>query len=71
MGTITPEELLKLWKLEQVSVEMAMGHVLQNLVRMHTLDRSTDSTLYKLRRDVDELLTHSGIKPRSKDKRKN
>jgi hypothetical protein len=54
-----------------VTVEMAMGHVLQNLVRMHTLDKTNGSTLYKLRRDVDELLAHSGIKPRSKDKRKN
>jgi hypothetical protein len=67
---MTPEELLKLWKLEQVTVEMAMGHVLQNLVRMHALDKTNSPKLYQLRRDVDELLAHSGIKPRSKDKRK-
>ena len=42
MGTITPSELLKLWKLEKLSVEMAVGHILQNLVNMHTTIEMVD-----------------------------
>jgi hypothetical protein len=69
MGTVSPEELLKLWQLEKVTVEMAMGHVVQNLVSMHALVKANNTTLHKLRADVRDLLAHSGSKPRSKDKR--
>ncbi len=69
MGTMTPKELLKLWKLEKVTVEMAMGHVLQNLVRMHDLIQANNTTLHKLRSDARDLAAHSGTLPRSKNKR--
>ena len=69
MGTMTPSELLKLWKLEKLSVEMAVGHILQNLVNMHTAIEIADASLYKLRADVDGLMTHTGT-PRSKDKKR-
>ena len=70
MGTITPEELLKLWKLEKMPVEMAIGHILQNLVNMRTTIESTDTTLYKLRADVDGLMAHTGTRPHSTSKQK-
>jgi len=70
MGTITPEELLKLWKLEKMPVEMAIGHILQNLVNMRTTIESTDTTLYKLRADVDGLIAHTGTRPRSTSRQK-
>ncbi len=70
MGTITPDELLKLWKLEKVTVEMAIGHTLQNLVKLHTAIETLDTTLYGLRGDVDGLIAHTGTSPRSKSKRK-
>ncbi len=70
MGTITPDELLKLWKLEKVTVEMAIGHTLQNLVKLHTAIETLDTTLYGLRGDVDGLIAHTGIKPRSTGRQK-
>ncbi len=69
MGTMTPSELLKLWKLEKLSVEMAVGHILQNLVNIHTANETADASLYKLRADVDGLMAHTGM-PRSKDGKK-
>ena len=34
MGTVSPEELARLWRQEQLSVEMAIGHITQNLVHL-------------------------------------
>ena len=68
MSTVTPQELLKLWTLEKVTVEMAIGHILQNLVKAQTSAQNRDTLLYKLRGDVDDLLTHTGVTPRSKSK---
>lgn len=34
MGTVSPEELARLWRQEQLSVEMAIGHITQNLVQL-------------------------------------
>ncbi len=66
MSTMTPDELLKLWTLEKVTIEMAIGHILQNLVKAQTNAQSRDTSLYKLRSDVDDLLAHTGITPRSR-----
>lgn len=33
MGTMPPEELARLWRQEQMTVEMAIGHITQNLVQ--------------------------------------
>jgi hypothetical protein len=68
MGTVSPEELLDLWKLEKMPLEMAMGHVLQNLVNLNALIETTDTAFYKLRADVDDLVAHTGIELRSKTK---
>jgi len=69
MSTMHPDELLKLWKLEKLPLEMAMGHVLQNLVRMQTTIESHDASLYNLRGHVDGLIAHTGMEPRSRGKR--
>ena len=69
MSTMPPDELLKLWKLEKLPLEMAMGHVLQNLVRMQTTIESHDASLYTLRGHVDGLMAHTGMEPRSRGKR--
>jgi len=34
MAALPPEELLRLWCQEAISVEMAIGHIAQNLVRL-------------------------------------
>jgi hypothetical protein len=66
MSTVTPDELLKLWKLEKVTVEMALGHIIQNLVKLHTNDENLETSLYELRGNVDDLIAHTGIEPRSR-----
>lgn len=34
MGAVSPDELARLWSQEQISVEMAIGQITQNLVRL-------------------------------------
>jgi hypothetical protein len=70
MGTITPEELLTAWKLEQVSVEMAIGHILQNLVKQQTAFDAHNRMLLNLRADVDRLIVQTGLTPTDKGKKK-
>jgi hypothetical protein len=35
MGTMAPDDLARLWRHEQLSTEMAIGHVIQHIVRLH------------------------------------
>ncbi|MFN8494587.1 MAG: hypothetical protein U0350_43700 [Caldilineaceae bacterium] len=55
MATVTPTELFKAWKCGDTPPEMAMGHVLQNLVI--------------LRADVDRLLRHTHLPRADEGKR--
>ena len=67
MGTLPPDELLRLWKLEKLPVEMAIGQILQHLVEMYA---ATDN-LHKLRTDVNRLLAaRVALRPTPKDKPK-
>lgn len=70
MSTLTPQKLLKQWQLEKITVEMAISHILQNLVKMQTAIAATNTTLYNLRADVDSLIAHTGMKPDSKDRKR-
>ena len=63
MSTVTPQELLKAWKREEMTVEMTLGHVVQNLVKLHT-------AFVDLRTDVDCLITHTGLPPSTKGRPK-
>lgn len=63
MSTITPTEQLKLWKLENMQLEMAVGHILQNLVKLQTI-------LADLRTDVDRLMAHTKLPSNPKGKPK-
>jgi len=54
----------------KVTVEMALGHILQNLIKVHAATETLDTSLYGLRGDVDALMAHTGAKPRSQGKRK-
>ena len=56
MATVTPTELLKAWKREEMPSDMAIGHVLQNLVI--------------LRADIDRLIRHIGLSRVDEGKRK-
>ncbi len=35
MGTMKPDELAHLWRQEQLTADMAIGHITQNLVQLH------------------------------------
>ena len=70
MSTITPQELLKQWKLEQIPVEMAMGHVLQNLVQQQILVDSLTLALNKLRLQLDNATSPARSLLVTKDEQK-
>lgn len=36
MGAVPPEELARLWSQEQITTEMAIGQITQNLVRLQS-----------------------------------
>ncbi len=66
MATMPPTELLKLWDREEMTPEMAIGHMLQNMVKEETFQRM----LLNLRADVERLIRHTGLPPTAKGKRK-
>lgn len=70
MATLTPNELLRQWKLEQLPMEMSIGHILQNLVVQQTNHESFQQSLLKLRMDVDRLLAYTKLPPNVKGKPK-
>jgi hypothetical protein len=70
MGTMSPQELLKQWRGEKMTAEMAMGHVLQNLVKIQRAMDAINITLYNLRADVDSLIAHTKMKPNPRGKKK-
>ncbi|NIT62020.1 MAG: hypothetical protein GWN00_39250 [Aliifodinibius sp.] len=70
MDTMTPQELLRQWRLEKMTPEMAMGHLLQNLVKIQRAMDATNITLYNLRADVDSLIAHTQMKPNPRGKKK-
>ena len=70
MGTMPPQELTKKWEREEITVEMAIGHILQHLVKILTTLKAINITLYNLRADVDSLIAHTGIRPNPKGKKK-
>jgi hypothetical protein len=70
MSTYTPVELLSLWKLEQLSLEMATGHLLQHLVKLTSELEAQRTVVTNLRTEVDRLLAHSQLPPNARNKPK-
>ena len=70
MSAETPEELLKQWKLENIPLEMAMGHVIQNLVKQQKAQDALNQAIYHLRSDMDRLIAHADLTPSTPGKRK-
>jgi hypothetical protein len=62
MATMNPRELLTLWSLEQLTLEMATGHVLQNLVALQNTNQELQDTVGKLQRQI-EILTNARAQP--------
>ncbi len=63
MSTMTPTELLNLWQQEQITIEMSIGHILQNLVKQQFVLESLLVTQRKLRADMNNLLMTIDAKP--------
>jgi len=70
MSALTPAEILTLWKQEQVTVEMTIGHMVQNLVKQQTTIEALILALGRLRADLDRLSAPT-VKPKPdvKDKK--
>ena len=55
MATVPPDELLRLWSRESLTSEMAIGHLIQNLVQQQAALAAMQSTLSGLRKDVERI----------------
>lgn len=66
MATVPPNELLKLWTLEKITIDMAIGYLIQNQVNQQTALESHGGSLVKLRADVDNLIAHTDMSSKAK-----
>lgn len=55
MSTYPPDQLLQLWKLEQIDSQMVIGHLLQNLVVQAELVNKLNAAHVRGKLDVDNL----------------
>lgn len=55
MSTYPPDQLLQLWKTEQIDSQMALGHLLQNLVILAELVNKLNAAQVRVKLDVDNL----------------
>lgn len=55
MSTYPPDQLLQLWKSEQIDSQMALGHVLQNLAILAELINKLNAAQVRVKLDVDNL----------------
>jgi hypothetical protein len=55
MATMPPDELLRLWSRESLTSEMAIGHLIQNLVHQQAALAAMQSTLSGLRKEVEHI----------------
>ena len=69
MATVTPDELLRLWRQESVTLEMAIGHLIQNLVKQQAAIAAMQSTLSALRVDVDRMTPSPTVESTTKGRR--
>lgn len=56
MSTHPPDQLLQLWKSEQIDSQMAIGHVLQNLLILTELVNKLNAAQIRVKLDVDHLM---------------
>ena len=55
---------------EQITVEMATGHLLQQFVKLYSELEAQRTAVINLRADVDRLLVHAQLSPAVKSKLK-
>ena len=61
MGTVTPDELLRLYTLEEITTEQAVGHIVQNLPRIQKLLEALRKELETLRKEAERLKAFVGM----------
>jgi hypothetical protein len=61
MGTQPPNELLPLYSREEISVEQAVGHILQNLVEMQKSNEELRKELEALKKENARLRAFVGM----------
>ena len=66
MGTMTPSELLRLYTLEKITDQQAIGYMLQNQVLLHAALETID----KMKQDIERLKAFVGMEPEAKPKKK-
>lgn len=59
MSTYSPHDLLKLWKMQQLPLEMTTGHILQNLVTLQDTIDALKRELAQVKADKPEVATLS------------
>ncbi|MFN8490881.1 MAG: hypothetical protein U0350_25030 [Caldilineaceae bacterium] len=55
MSTYPPDQLMHLWKTDQIDSQMAIGHVLQNLAILTELVNKLSAAQVRVKLDVDNL----------------
>lgn len=66
MATMPPDELLRLWSRENLTPEMAIGHLIQNLVHHQAALAAMQSALSGLRKDVEGIAAPAPIESAAK-----
>jgi hypothetical protein len=56
MGTMSPKELLNLWVKDDMPVEMAIGHILQNLAKLQATVEANHLKLRQLQTALESLI---------------
>lgn len=57
MSTVSPAELLQLYAREEITFEQVIGHILQNMVKMHKSQQDA-------RIDMDRVMAFVGMEQR-------
>jgi hypothetical protein len=70
IATMPPDELLRLWSRESLTSEMAIGHLIQNLVHQQAALAAVQSTLSGLRKDVERAAAQAPVPTESAVKRR-
>lgn len=70
MGAVTPDELLQQWKQATITLEMAIGQLIQNQVKQQEQINAQRRTLATVRADIERLLTQGNIPANSTGKPK-
>lgn len=55
MSTYSPEKLLHLWRREELTVEQAMGHLLQHLATLETQSHTLQKQVQSLQQAIKPL----------------